>query len=261
MNHSAPVRTEWPARRWAMLVGTLLVLHFAGLWWFGAREPSPARVPERVPYWILGGPATARLWPLLDPTLFVHGHSNSFSGPAWMEPPVVAYQPSIPLEPPRFLIPTAARMARSFQNAWTPRGWDPSPLALRVEPLPYTRALVPRSPLTDRPSRLVLGEWSRPVQLRTLPPSLPGWSAPDLLTNTVVRVLVEPTGRVVSAVVLVSSGWEPADRQALSLARQLEFEFPDAKGSTPGDAGELVRGVLIFQWQTLPPQPQATGPG
>lgn len=261
MNMAGSIPSGWSTRRWTAVLVSLLAAHAAGLWWFGAHQRLPTRQPDRVPEWTLADPRITALWPLLDPTLFVQGHPQSFSGPAWMRLPEVTYQPTIPLEPPRFLVPTAARVAQSFQNTWVPRGWNPSPMAIRVQPPPQTGGLVPRSPLTDRPSRLSLTDWDEPVRLRTPPPSLPGWAAPDLLTNTVVRVLVEPSGRVLSAVLVSSSGWEPADQYALATAQQLEFDFPNRPTTQTPAPAEPIRGILIFQWQTLPPPQQPEGPG
>jgi hypothetical protein len=81
------------------------------------------------------------------------------------------------------------------------------------------------------------------------PPKLQSWPASDLLTNSVMRVLVGADGTVISAIQLFTppgSGSKEADQQALDLSRAARFE-PLHTG-----AENLTFGTLIFQWHTLP---------
>lgn len=258
MNAGTKPVEGWSPRRWCVVYVIVLGLHAAGLWWYGARTPLPVRTPKPVPQWTGAHPSLVEVWPLLDPTFFVHGHPQSFSGPGWMRPPVVEYRPVVRLEPPRFLAPEPGRSLAAYERAATRLAWVPSALDLQVRADPAFRSLVPRRPLGGGPPRLLLADWPCRVHLRGDPPALPSWSVPDLLTNSVVRVLVLPTGRVLSATLLGSCGWEEADHQSLEIARAMEFVLSnDCRDEDPGSG--LVPGLLIFQWQSVAPQP-GSGP-
>ena len=79
------------------------------------------------------------------------------------------------------------------------------------------------------------------------PPELPAWMKPDLLVASVVQLLVDASGKTISAVLLPpGNGYNDADQAALSLARSARFE-PLADSPT-----NLTVGTLTFEWQTLP---------
>jgi TonB family protein len=71
----------------------------------------------------------------------------------------------------------------------------------------------------------------------------------NLLSETEVRVVVDPAGRVFSAVVLSGSGLRVADEKAVELARQVQFGL--ALGEAPPP---LESGSLIFEWRTVDPK-------
>ena len=79
------------------------------------------------------------------------------------------------------------------------------------------------------------------------PPELQPWAAADLLTNTVVQVLVNAEGNVVTHTLLAPGSGDPkADQRALALARTARFQ--PLRGAAPA----LTLGVLIFEWRTVP---------
>ena len=95
---------------------------------------------------------------------------------------------------------------------------------------------------------------SRPFSLRTGGPlagrrliNMPQPAAinsVDLLTNTVVQVLVDTNGFVFSPTLLPpGSGSVAADNKALELAWTLRFEPPTTKPA-------WTVGTLVFEWQT-----------
>jgi len=85
------------------------------------------------------------------------------------------------------------------------------------------------------------------------PPTLQPWPHPDLLTNSVVQVLVDGDGDVFSQVLLARSGKKEADDDALAVARSAQFEPVPRNSRGPGLAPALTWGTLVFEWQTLPP--------
>jgi hypothetical protein len=125
------------------------------------------------------------------------------------------------------------------------------PMLHTFEPIapPLTAVLLPvENEFSREPARLrVIGNLAgRPV--RNAPASLPLQPVPEgvVLTNTVVQVLVEPRGQVVSAVLIPpGSGVKATDQNALQFARNLRFQAVDP-------AATATVGRLIFEWQPLP---------
>ena len=76
----------------------------------------------------------------------------------------------------------------------------------------------------------------------------------DLLTNSVVQLIVDARGNTFSAVLLPNlNSRDPdqsrADQSALNLAQHARFEATP----TTGDAvGGITFGTMVFQWQTVP---------
>jgi len=80
-------------------------------------------------------------------------------------------------------------------------------------------------------------------------PQLPGWPSAELLTNSVVQLLVDAQGRTISAVLLAPGirlkQQEDADASALALALAAQFE--------PAPSAAATVGTMVFEWLTLPP--------
>jgi hypothetical protein len=95
-------------------------------------------------------------------------------------------------------------------------------------------------------------------------PELPAWHHNDVLTNTVVRVVINNEGQVFSAAIVATNGYKPADTYALQQARAARFRrVRGAQGSNPaGVEAPLTWGNIVFNWHTLPPTnaPSATEP-
>jgi len=89
------------------------------------------------------------------------------------------------------------------------------------------------------------------------PLAAPSVTHSNVLGSTVIRVTVDRSGQVFSAVVLKSSGLKAPDQQALALARTARF-----RNARPGaDRGEWAWARLVFEWRTLAPgQPAGKGP-
>jgi len=82
-------------------------------------------------------------------------------------------------------------------------------------------------------------------------PQLRSWPFTDLLSNTVVQVMVDLQGRTFSPVVLERCGLKAADDRAVELAREMRFENMDPLGKLAG-ASHMTMGELVFQWHTIP---------
>jgi hypothetical protein len=110
----------------------------------------------------------------------------------------------------------------------------------------------PPSPPISIPSRLrIAGDLAR---LRLLTPlHLPPQTNSDLLTNTVIQLMVDAQGRPFSWALLNGCGDDQVDKQALTnYARAVRFAPPQAAalGTVPAD--KMTSGQLIFEWQTMP---------
>ena len=82
-------------------------------------------------------------------------------------------------------------------------------------------------------------------------PNLPSWPHTEVLTNSVVHLVVEADGTPISAALIASSGLKDADNYALAASKRLRFRR--------GRAGETVAsGTANFRWHTLPPGAAAT---
>jgi hypothetical protein len=95
------------------------------------------------------------------------------------------------------------------------------------------------------------------------PIKLKPWPFKEILTNSVVQVVVDAQGQPVSVPVLLSSsGCPAADDYALGQARAARFESVSRKGpgTMPDPVAHLSWGRLVFVWQTLPLPPTDAPP-
>jgi len=89
------------------------------------------------------------------------------------------------------------------------------------------------------------------------PVALPSWPGADLLTNSVVQVLADAAGKVVSHKLLrLESGskdQQDADQWALKQARAARFTpLPPSEDTAANPLRQLSRGALVFEWHTVP---------
>ena len=107
-------------------------------------------------------------------------------------------------------------------------------------------------PITRRPPPSSL-RVEGPLAIRPLRHPPPCGPQADLLTNSIVHVLVNADGNVLSEVLLVSSGLREADEEALRLAGTAQFTPLSHDPETHRPVSRLAWGTLVFEWQTLPP--------
>lgn len=251
MNASARPSPAWSARTWWCVVLALFCLQLGLLFWLGSRQPVKPRAAIGAPEWRFAGPTAAEWLALQDPTLFVHGHARGFAGAAWMPVPVPAYQPPESAESPRWLALDARPLGEILRqyvqaNPAMVRMWLSRPAPPLAQP-----AAGATSAIGTASAVRVVGDLAGRQMLSK--PFLRGWEQADLLTNSVVRVLVDAAGLVVSPVLLASSGRPEADALALEVAREVRFE--PLRGGSPPASGGLCSGELVFEWQTLPVAP------
>lgn len=247
------------ARRLKMWLAIAVVFaaQVGAVFWIGNPPAKPAQAPAG-PVVHMVGAGSQEMLALQDPTLFVLPHRENFSGDAWlnMRPRVFAAtnwtEPARPLQ----LSPEQLGAAFiAFMQTNRPPRFQP-----RIDSGLDSDAPVPPMLSISRPSRLrVEGELAR---LRLLTPlQLPPQTNSDLLTNTVVQVVVDAQGKPFSWVLLATSGSGSADSQALTnFARAVRFAPRREAALMTVPSEEMTSGQLIFEWQTMPSNAPPTIP-
>ena len=113
-----------------------------------------------------------------------------------------------------------------------------------------------RTPLAISAPRSTLRlEWDQAPQRLLTPLELSSQENPEILSNSVVRIVVEAEGRPASVALLSGSGSKAADQQALELANAARFEplNRNPAGTSPSPVASLTWGRMIFQWHTILP--------
>lgn len=243
----APAQPESaPRRRWLIWAAALFAAQAGFIFCLGAKHPIAARLPNSLPPIALADSYNAEMAALCDPTLFALPHRHGFSGAAWAFMPHSEFAAADWDEPLRTLPLPAEKLGASFRQLLVDTRTALLPVAEKIEP--QTAAL----DLAAGPAWIPTNSTLRVEGALTLlsPPELPSWPAAEVLAASEVRVLVDAAGRVVSAVLLKSSGLNDADQKALELARAAQIKPTDG----------LSLGTMIFQWHTIPPTPETATP-
>lgn len=245
---------SWSRQRWGWCVALVLAAQVIVVYWLGERGPIQ-RLPPSPTQTLRFLPDAADEWlALKDPTLFALPHRQGFSASAWLSVPSNAIQPFEWSEDPDWLRLPAGRLgvigSRLDETNPSARICIP-PLLLTDLPIPE---LVPAPPLPDR-SRLRV-EDQLAGRLLLTPFQLPDPVNAEILTNTVIQMVVDSTGRPRSLTLLSSSGLSSADDEAVRFARTIRFApLPDVEtesDASPAALARLAWGTLIFDWHTLP---------
>jgi TonB family protein len=184
-----------------------------------------------------------------DPTTFALVNPHGFSGEAWLNIPPFEHRLADWMSPPYWLKPTTDGLGAAFSQFVSSNTVSALALAEGAMPPAFLLPLV-SSLLPTQSTLRVEGDLAhRPLMS---PIKLTGVRHHDLLSNSVVRVMVNRSGRVLSHALLASSGSADADQLALDLSRTARFNHsPNDTGSVRDPSG-LAWGKLIFKWVTLP---------
>jgi hypothetical protein len=241
------------AVRWSVGILFVCAAQVAMIYMLEDRQPVPPRRADAAPAarWIAGPPGE---WlALQDPTLFALPHRQGFSGEAWLTIPSMEFQPAAWSEPVQYLPLQTNALGAGFKS-FLARTAFPAFQTIRM-PKPALRMPEVDSTLPV-PARSTLRIEGGLAKRRLLSqPELPAWQDADLLTNSLVQLLVDARGNPVSAI-LLRSGASPAakqveaDRKALELARAARFE-PLKTASAGSPSAGLSVGTMIFEWQTV----------
>jgi len=244
----------WPVGRWWFLVTLVFVLQVAAIYFLSDNRPALPRPAHAAPTLHFSGNTSGELLALTDPTLFALPHRESFSGSAWLNIPSVPTASFTWTEPPQWLAPPTNELGASFHRALESYAFDPS----QVDLSPDSDVALPDLGAGGKVAHSTFhlaGDLAGRRLLKSL--RAPDWANNDILTNTIVRILVNAEGSPISAAVLSSSGLKAADDYAREEARSARFNSVATRGphrNTNSLAG-LAIGEIVFEWQTIP-QPQ-----
>jgi hypothetical protein len=240
-------------------VALVFLAQVAVVFWLG-NPPPPAPLKMAPPPVIhFSGSGSEEWLALQDPTLFVLPHRDNFSGEAWLKIPPQKFAPTNWSEPPRPLPLPMEQLGAAFVAFMQTNRPPRYQLALESG-LDAMGGNSTQMVSISVPSALrVEGDLAR---LRLLTPlRLPPQTNSELLTNTVIQLLVNADGYPFSPVILSGSGSAKADDAALNnYAKAVRFAPAQeaALGTVRGN--KMTVGKLVFEWQTIPPAPTNTPP-
>jgi TonB family protein len=254
MNAPDETYSAWPTRRLIACIVFILAAQFALLVCVSeSKTASYKQAPARTKVSVLSTDQlddTAReLLDLRDPTLRALVSPRGFSSRAWMTIPQFSYQlqsrslPARPLEPP------IEEWTGDFDEFVQTNLVFETFLSEKLPPL-LAEVRLPRPLVVPSTVLRVEGDLaSRPILNQQ---ELPTPAAPlPLLSNTVVRVLVNPEGIALSSTLLAGSGSPAADQEALRYAKSTRFAPKHETAADSGVPGEFDFGYLIFQWSSV----------
>ena len=238
----------WPQRRWIIIVLLVFIAQVALIFSLSEKPRPRSQSYVSSPMLRLTNPGTNEVLSLLDPTWFALPHRHGFSGPAWMKTPGVplrAFSWSEDLQP---LALAARDLGSAFNRFVATNDFAASQVLAPPDPIFNLPAVHPL-PLASSSSLRIEGGLAHRRLLTPL--TLPLWSHTELVSNSVVQLLVDADGRPVSAgTLLASSGYPPADQHALQQTIAARFDaLSENNPSRPTD--RLTWGTLIFEWKNV----------
>jgi TonB family protein len=252
MNAAVIENFTWSRRRICFLIALVFAGQVALIFWLS--DYSIPRPKSRARPLALHLPANvdSELVALQDPTLFALPHQRGFSGLAWLAVPVQKLPSSDVATQPRWLPLAVEQMGEVFTRVFKTNRFDtPQSLADASAEL-----ILPKvAPLTLSAEGSVLRIEGALAQRQLLTPlALPSQITPEILTNTVIQMVVDEAGQLVAASLLLpGSGSKQADQEALTLARKAQFNSIEERGPQRVPAkppGRLTWGTMVFQWHT-----------
>jgi hypothetical protein len=267
---AAPPVQHWTWIRWLVAIAIVFVLHVMLIFIFGAHKPVRPEPVVNAPSLALASGANSWL-DLNNATLFALPDQNGFAGEMWA-PILLPLHQHDWTEEPHWLAGTnslpVSELGARFDHFVQTNVFAEVALDFTLSP-PLASPVVPPPAPPQGSSLRIEGDIVKRPMLNTL--SLPSWPYADVIAPSVVQVLVDAAGNVVSATLLPPDSYlEPsalgdsmgpsavryaeADQRAVELARSARFAplSPDAGSIEANPLAQLTVGRLIFDWETLP---------
>jgi hypothetical protein len=263
MNGVLVEHRAWAGRRWWGMVAAVFALQLGLIFWLGDRKPIQPRAPSPAPQVRMAASASEPLLAMTDPTLFALPHWQGFSGSAWLEVPTPTSPEFVWSEAPQWLPLAAGQIGAAFRQFVATNLSNPLQAVALFEPGLRLPQLGPAGADPGLPAPVSSVQLTGELAGRKLATSLElrSWASPELLTNTVLQLLVDAEGKPISITLMSGCGLAEADQNAVQQARALRFA-PSRPGQVEAPAdplSDLSWGELIFEWRTVPAN--APGPG
>jgi hypothetical protein len=248
---SQPPDQPWTRAKWAGFIALILAFQIALIFWLSDPRPPSVRKPAPAPDLALLNHAPVTWLALENPALLALPQPEGFSGQSWFAVWQLPFQPFDWDEPPQWLVLQPGQLGAAFNRLVENNNISLDPDFTRSGPELTLPQIAPARIATPESSLRVEGDLAARPLLSAL--RLPPWPGDDLLTNTVIQVIVDPEGNPVSCTLLARSGYKPADDLALELTRAARFSNSAIRPlDRQGLLACLSRGLLIFSWQTVP---------
>jgi hypothetical protein len=238
--------TLWTPRQWLLGIALALTIQLALVFWLsgnhtGVTARSSAETHVRMAWPRDEEPAMAQPPEKDDPTLFALVSAQGFSRSAWLTLRQFKDPMTTPPEPLHWLSLASDELADDFTEFVQTNLVGEDLMASTPAPTLASPALPTPVVVPDTIVRVESGLAGRAM--------LPNLRLPReteaILTNSVVGVFVDASGRTVSAALLSTSGVAQADQDALNFAKAARFApSPQAASSQTG----FAFGTLVFQW-------------
>lgn len=259
---------KWSWSRWTAAVAIVFLLHVFLIFTFGARktvQPVPA---QHAPSLALVAESPGDWLALNNATLFALPGNSGFAASMWMELPPLPIQPKNGTEEPYWLSPSnslqVAGLVVPFNRFVQTNHFGGIHFEFNLPPEVAAPATPTQPPLAQFSTLQIQGDIARRHLLT--PIRLPSWPDSDVDAPSIVQVLVDAAGNVVSAVLLPQeimaqgNSWEPplahntkADPWAVKEARALRFSpLPAGESTVSNTLSRLAIGQLVFNWHTVP---------
>jgi hypothetical protein len=266
---AGPPVQKWTWTHWLALVVIVFVGHVLLIFIFGAHKPVTPMPVKDVPMLTLVAESSAGWVSLKNATLYALPDRRGFSASMWMKIPPPGFVKQDWTEDPRWLAATdslpANQLGSAFHHFMQTNHSANVRMEFNVPPVPVAPGVSAQLPFARGSTLEVEGAVARRGLLSAM--KLPSWPFADAIAPSVVQVIVDTGGRVISAVLLPPENYSEtpyletppvrnpdADQYAIGLARSARFA-PLASGAgsvESSPSANLSVGLFIFNWQAVP---------
>lgn len=253
---------RWTWTRWLVAVAAVFFLHVALIFIFGSRHESAPALRRTPVSLALASEALNNRLAMNDATLFALPDPNGFAGEMWVAMPPLPFRPQNWSEDPQWLAQSNQALVTALGSGLSHFVQTNRFTKVHLEfdlSAPLAAPALPASAPAAASTLQIRGEIGRRHLLNSV--KLPAWPAADVIAPSVVQVLVDAAGNVVSATLLPPENFsdqsavrdDDANQYALQVARAARFApLPSSAGGAVDPATHLSVGQLIFNWQAVP---------